>query len=338
MARKYTASVSLDLPRLLLKYAAGAGIDAAQACQQIGLDAAALQAPEGRMSFDQFNALWEAVACRANDSNFGLHFGESTPGYSGGHLLFAVMVNCATLGEALERFCRYHSLLADQAPPELHDEGQRLVFTFGQALICRHYAEAILAMFSVVVRRLTEDRVRPAEVHFAHCPPADPSEHARIFGALVLFDQPRNALALERQALGTPIFLANPALLATLEQFAQQTLDRLAPPDSWASRTSEMVRQLLLRGEKPQLPAVARALAISPRHLQNKLRADGVSYQALLDTIRKQMALDCLKRGEMTICEVAFLLGFSEQSAFTHAFRRWTGTTPSEYSGVSSRL
>src|SRR5512136_2823532 len=124
MARKHTASVSLDLPRLLLKHAAGMGIDAGQACQQIGLDAATLQNPKGRMSFDQFDALWEVVACQANDPNFGLHFGESAPGYSSGHLLLAVMVNCATLGEALERFCRYHGLLADGALPELRDEGQ----------------------------------------------------------------------------------------------------------------------------------------------------------------------------------------------------------------------
>ncbi len=337
MARKYTASVSLDLPRLLLKYAAGAEIDPDQVCREIGLDVAALQVPEGRMSSDQFNALWEAVAHRADDPYFGLHFGEAASSYSSGHVLFTVMVNCATLGEALERFCRYHSLLADQAPPELRDEGQCVVFTFGQTF-CRHYAEAILAMFSVVVRRLTEDRAQPAEVRFAHSPPADLAEHARVFGAPVSFNQPRNALALERQALGTPIFLANPALLATLEQFAQRALEQLVPADSWASCTIEMVRQLLLRGEKPQLTAVARALAISPRHLQNKLRAEGVSYQSLLDTIRKQMALDWLKRGEMTVCEIAFLLGFSEQSAFTHAFRRWTGMTPSEYSGALSLL
>jgi hypothetical protein len=72
MARRYTTSVSLDLPRLLLKYAAGAAIDA-QVCRQIGLDAAVLQVPEGRMSFDQFNALWGAMAHRADDPHFGLH-------------------------------------------------------------------------------------------------------------------------------------------------------------------------------------------------------------------------------------------------------------------------
>ena len=334
-ARIHTASVSLDLPRLLLRYAAGIGIDADTVCQRIGLDAAALQNPNRRMSFDQFNALWEAVACCANDPNFGLHFGESTPGYSGGHLLFAVMVNCATLGEALERFCRYHSLLADTALPELCDEGRYTVFTWGQvAMSGRHYVEAVLGMLNVTVGRLTENRVRPVEVRFAHHSPADLTEHQRIFGAPLLFEQPCNGLALERQALFTPIFLANPALLAALEQFAQGVLERLTPSDSWAGRTSEMVGKLLLRGDKPHLQAIARALAISPRHLQNKLRAEGVSYQELLDRVRKQIALDCLKRGEMTACEVAFLLGFSEQSAFNHAFKRWTGMTPTEYSGV----
>jgi AraC-like DNA-binding protein len=333
-ARKYTASVSLDLPRLLLKYAVGAGIDPDQVCEQIGLKAATLRDLEGRMSPDQFSALWETVAQRANDPNFGLHFGESAASYSSGHLLFAVMGNCATLGEALERFCRYHGLLADQAPPELIEEEHGAVFTFGSRLICRHYAEAILAMFSVVVGRLTENRVRPVQVRFAHRPPVALAEHQRVFGAPLLFNQPRNGLALNRPALHTPIFLANPALLATLEQFAQRSLEQIESPEPWTSRTCDAVRKLLLCGEKPQLLAVARALAISPRHLQNKLQAEGVSYQGLLDRVRKQMALDCLKRGEMTVCEIAFLLGFSEQSAFNHAFKRWTGTTPTEYSGA----
>jgi hypothetical protein len=136
--------------------------------------------------------------------------------------LFAVMMNCATLGEALERFCRYHRLLADGAPPQLCDEGQRRVFRWEQtAMLGWQYAEAVLAMLSVTVARLTANRVRPAEVRLAHPRLADVSEHRRIFGAPLMFDQPGYSLALDRQDLGAPIFLANPALLDTLEQFAQ---------------------------------------------------------------------------------------------------------------------
>jgi AraC-like DNA-binding protein len=331
--RRNNLSVSLDVPRLLLKYAAGLGVDVNDICQQVGLEAASIQNLEGRLSFEEFDALWEAVARRSNDPTFGLHFGEAAPNFSTGHILFAVMMNCATLGDALERFCRYHGLLVDGATPQLCDEGQCSIFNLeGMAMLGQQYAEAILAMLRVTVGRLTENRVRPTEVRLAHPSPLDVSEHQRIFSAPLLFDQPGYRLVFDREALGTSIFLANPALLTTLEQFAQRLLAQLTLTGPWTGRVSETVGKLLLRGEKPSISKVAGTLAISPRHLQNKLQLEGITYQKLLDTVRQQMAQDGLRRDGMTICDVAFLLGFSEQSAFNHAFKRWTGMTPLEYS------
>lgn len=330
---RHIASVSLDVPRLLLKYVAGLGVDAADICHQIGLEAASLQNLEGRLSIEKFDALWDAVACRVDDPAFGLHFGEAAPDFSSGHILFAVMMNCATLGDALERFCRYHGLLVDGAPPKLYDEGLYRVFSLEQVtMVNQQYAEAILAMFNATVERLTKNRVRPVEVRLAYPRPMDISEHQRIFGTVLVFDWPSYDLVLDRWALDTPIFLANPAFLTSLEQFAQRLLARVTMADSWTGRVSEVVGKLLLRGEKPHLSTVAGMLAISPRQLQNKLQVEGTAYQRLLDTARQHIAQDCLKQDGMTICEVAFLVGFSEQSAFNRAFKRWTGMTPLEYS------
>jgi AraC-like DNA-binding protein len=86
-----------------------------------------------------------------------------------------------------------------------------------------------------------------------------------------------------------------------------------------------------MQGEKPIADAVALDLAISTRHLQSKLKAEGTTYRHLLDQVRKELALDYLKRPEMTMFDIAFLLGFSEQSTFNHAFKRWTGSSPKEY-------
>jgi len=98
---------------------------------------------------------------------------------------------------------------------------------------------------------------------------------------------------------------------------------------------THLIGKMLSRGEKPMLDAVARELAVSTRHLQNKLKEEGSTYRAILDQLRKEIALEYLSKPEVTIYDVAFLLGFSEQSAFNHAFKRWTGSIPTEYQNGS---
>ncbi len=186
-------------------------------------------------------------------------------------------------------------------------------------------------MLNTVLKRLTGNDSHPIEVCFAHRSPTEPTEYERIFGICPHFDQPANCLALEPQARSMPIFLANPTLLMTLDRYARQLVSYCTPSEVWKDRTARTIRQILLRGEKPHLRNVAQALAISVRQLQYNLQAEGDAYQSILDAVRMQMAVDCLNRGDMTICEIAFLVGFSEQSSFNHSFKCWTGMTPSEY-------
>jgi AraC-like DNA-binding protein len=138
-------------------------------------------------------------------------------------------------------------------------------------------------------------------------------------------------MPLRRSDLALPIFLADPALLETLERFADERVQDLYGRDSWADRVTRAIEQTLSRGERPAIESAARDLQVSTRHLQSRLQAEGVSYQKLLDRTREEMALRYLGKPGVTICDIAFLLGFSEQSAFNHAFKKWTGKTPGEY-------
>ena len=322
----------MDVARLLLKYAADLGINTDAVCQCVDLDIATLQDLAGRMTTKAFDALWAGVADQANDPYLGLHFGVAIPGFSSGHILMVMMLNCSTLEESLARFCRYHGLLNDGAAPELKAEGDDVVFHLKPIPTEQsYYPEAVLAMLTVTIERLTENRVRPIEVRFTQPQPADLTEHRRIFGTRLLFAQPCAGMVFRREALRTAIFMANPTLLAALECLAQSMVGQLPPPSTWTLRTGGIVAQLLLRGEVPRLPMVARELVMSARNLQNKLHAEGTSFQALLDAERKRIALNCLSQTEMTLCEIALLLGFSEQSAFNHAFRRWTGSAPGDF-------
>jgi len=329
------ATASSDLTVILLKYASGLGIEIEDVCKEVGLDPAALNDPGARISADTFNALWEEVVLRSRDPDFGLHFGEGAHALFGGHILFSVMMNCPTVGDALRKFFRYHSLMADLNEMRISGRGAyasvRLETLRPGVKLHRHHCEAVLGIVVTSLRRLSENRIDPVEVRFAHPEPPDVTEHERVFRSPLLFRQPENRIILRKEDLALQIFLASPDLLEALERFAQERVQDLYGRDSWADRVTRSIGQMLSRGERPGIESAAQGLAVSTRHLQNRLKAEGVTYQKLLDRIREEMALRYLGKPEVTICDIAFLLGFSEQSAFNHAFKRWTGKTPGEY-------
>lgn len=336
MISKHTATVSTSLVHVLLKYAALSGGDARAICERVGLDPSALNEAQARIDLTLFDALWTEIARSLSDPDFGLHLAEwSRQAVGGGDVLSAVMMNSRTIGDAMRKLARYHDLATDGVRLELVQQGELFLYawypTHADMPPNRHYAEAILGMLVISLRNLTENQMQFHEIRFRHRRPKDLSLHQRILGAPLAFEQPRNELVIRSQEIERPIFLANPALLERLEQFAQEQLADLYSPHTWADRVVQIIAKMLLGGDKPAINTIAYELAISARQLQNKLKQEGVTYRALLDQVRKEIALGYLNKPGATICDIAFLLGFSEQSAFNHAFKRWTGSTPREY-------
>ncbi len=270
-------TASADLTRMLLKYASKASLEIRDICDAVTLDPSVLKNAGARIPIEQFNSIWEEIVSRTADNNFGLHFGQAAHHFLTGHVLFSVMMNCATVGEALEKYFRYHNLMADVVRPEMKPEDDLVHIRFKtihpRVRLQRHHSEYILSMLTSVLRQLTENKMRMIQVDFEHPRPADISEHQRIFQSRLIFEKGSNSLVFKGDCLKLPVFMSNPGLLETLEQYAQK----------------------------------------------------------LLDKVRKELALDYLKNPDMALYDVAFLLGFADQSAFNHAFRRWTGSYPMEY-------
>ena len=124
--------------------------------------------------------------------------------------------------------------------------------------------------------------------------------------------------------------LPNGELLGLLEGYAEKLLGRIRPEQTWSARVAEVLGRTLMDG-KPRVAQAARLLGVSRRGLQGKLKEEGTTYQAVLDQVRHQLAVAYLKEDAVTLAEAAFLLGFSDQSAFTHAFRKWTGDSPHRF-------
>ena len=137
-------------------------------------------------------------------------------------------------------------------------------------------------------------------------------------------------MVLDEAALGLAHPGSDPQLCELLEHHAQQQLRRLPGAEDFSAEVRRVLGATLRRGDA-RISAVAKELAMSGRSLQRRLNAEGSSFREELDRVRSELAVRLLSEGEADVREVAYLLGFSEPSAFHRAFKRWTGTTPAAY-------
>ncbi len=326
--------VSINFSRSLIQYAAARGVPVAELCEAAGIDADLLSRPDEKIEGRQSQRLWRKAEEALGDPDLGLHLGEQThPSVLG--LVGFVMLSCGRLGEALEKLIRYTNLLTDGVRGQIRRE--RTVATFEIAVTQdkanflrespRQQLESSFSTIVTVARALTGKNLPIQEVGFVHASPPRVTEHARIFAAPVRFSQSANRIVFAAEALDFPILLANRDLLPMFESQAEQ---RLTAQDSVASRVQrEIARQL--RGEAPNIGSIARALGIGERSLQRELATEQTSFRQLLDDARRELALSHLRNDKVSVAEIAFLLGFSEPSAFHRSFKRWTGQTPHAY-------
>ncbi|HEX8721426.1 MAG TPA: AraC family transcriptional regulator [Pyrinomonadaceae bacterium] len=329
-----SGTISVKAVGKILDAASGRGVSPAELCRAVSLDPAALEDPDGRIPYAQVVALYEEGARLTGDDAFGLHVGERTS-LRVFDVLGYVLMNSPTLGEGLRRAVRYHSIWSTGADYDLDAAGGRARVGYrylgADGDGCRQDCEMSLSIIVKFGRAATGVDWSPLEVCFRHAEPADTSEHRRIFRCPVRFSRPANEVAFDASLLALPLVGADPALSTVLERQAEEMLARLPRRQATGERVRQEIFQTLRAGGDAGLEKVARRLGLSARTLQRKLRDEGTSHQSLLDEIRRELSERYLREREMAIGEVAYLLGFSESSAFHRAFRRWTGLTPAEF-------
>jgi AraC-like DNA-binding protein len=327
-------SVSLDLVRILIRYVSAKGLDGMKLWHQTGLGEHLLQSGDARISARRFDTLWRAVENETGDLHFGLQLGQSVQKYASGNLLYAVLMNSPSVGEALGKFCRYHGIMSSAVQPRLIDSGtapQIILETPYPALTLDIGHEAfIFSLLASVIENLTGNRESIMEVRFSHQPPEKLDSYHRIFACPIKFRHTVSALLLAKSALEKPVFLANPHLLAELEFLAFRHVQQLSMGNSVSCKVANAISQMLINGDKPSVKVVAKDLAMSTRQLQQKLKNEQTGYQKLLDQVREQMAMRLLADRRHTISDITFILGYAEQSSFTHAIQKWTGKTPGQ--------
>lgn len=281
------------------------------------------------LPLERLHAFFDAAEVEARDPFLGVHIAQSLPRGAYGLLEFTCR-SAPTVGAALERIVRYISLLNELIEVTL-DGGvveQRIA---GQPLcVGRHGNEFFVAMLLNQARQLTgATTMRPQRVWLAHPRPRDVSLLVEALGTDRLeFDRERNGMALPPAALAVPLSTHDPALLALLDGQAEAALALRGSSSRFLGPLRQTIRDRLRDGV-PTLDEAARALAMSPRTLQRRLADEGTSWNQLVDDVRKELAVRWVEEGERPLGEIAFLLGYSELSAFLRALKRWTGRSAS---------
>jgi AraC-like DNA-binding protein len=327
-------SLQSSLFRTLFRVGESLGLPRARLLEATGETEERLAAPDTRVSYEALRRVWELLVSAGGSQPLGLRVAEFLePTHFG--LVGYVLVNSPDLRTALLRHCRVNALLdprtewltADtpsgmRAELRLHPED-------AWALALRHPTEGLMLGVVAAGRALTGTHWSPRRARFAHPRHAASAEVEAFLGIPVEYDAGVYVMEVDQGVLSLPIRHADIDLGNLLHARAEAALADAQASErrTWRERVSEVLAAQPRTGELGPGEVAAR-LAVSERTLQRRLREEGVSFAALEDAVRRERAFQLLRDGQLAQFEIAFLLGFSDPSAFTRAFRRWSGTTP----------
>jgi AraC-like DNA-binding protein len=314
------------------------GCDPAALFAQAGVDLAALEDPDARIPVQTTARVWRLAIAETRDPCFGLEVARHISPTTFQALGFAIL-SSGTLREVFERSVRYFRFVSEGATMKLDERRGSYRFAARTTASPPPPEESIDAFFAVTVRicRILTDRsFAPLGVELRRSSPPDPSPFARCFRAPVVFSAPEDAMTFDKRACDSRLAGARPEVARVIDRVIDETIARLRQ-----AQLSDRVRALLverLPGGEPTQAEIGRAIGLNTRALQRRLSAEGMTYARLIDDTRREMALAYVREARYSLTEVAYLLGFATPGAFTRAFRRWTGRSPSEHRrAISSR-
>ena len=278
-----------------------------------------------------FCRLFEEAARQTGDGNFGLWFGNQFRPHDLG-LWGYLAVSSPTLGVALRNiidtfpFHQQHSLL--RLAPR-NDGLLMLQYQIRAPDIVerRQDADLSLGMFLNIFRECLGRGWTPETVCFEHPRPVDAEQHEAAFGAPACFSQPANALVFRPEVLERPMPRRDPKMMAMMRACLETLGSKADDFEPLADRVRMSVRTRLPDGW-PSLEAIGEDLRLSPASIRRELARIGLTYKGLVQAVRRELALSYLRQRHLPLSEIAFLLGYSELSAFSRAVRRWTGRSP----------
>lgn len=322
-------NVAGDLANLLLSY-----LDA-NPLEKNGAEIVALRKQlsqynaNSRMPFTDWWYALEAIAKLYEKPHIGLEVGAYIqPSHCG--VLGYLSLSCEYLAEALQRFERFQRLLYEGNEAFTEARGDLVTFSwpFDYGHSTRESDETLISSLASYVRMLVGDEsLTPIKVGFVHAKPKNIRPYAEILGCDVEFGCKNTYVSFPTSMLALKVEKADPALRALLDQQAHALLDVLPNGDHFEQKFYKFLLRAMQDGNAT-IEEVARYMKMSSRTLHRRLEERSLVFKELLQKTRQQLAVQYLKERRLTMSEIALLLGYSEQSAFSRAFKQWVGITP----------
>lgn len=305
------------------------GRDVRQLLLAFDLSEADVDNSEQRIPQNVVSDLWDRAALLSGDPSFGMRALQTLSARRRGLVEF-LLLNSPTLGSMIERGLRYERLWQEGRGAAMETRGDVTVLRWTTAAGLRFSAplsEFALALVVLMARAATHQPLY-GEARFPHAAPAELHRYEAVFSGPLHFNAGELSLSFPTSLLATPLPRADGALLEILECHARDALARLPTTHS----TAQAVRQALtlaFREDGASPDSIAGKLHMSGRTLRRRLADEGVTYQSIVEELRRELATEYLANPRISVTEIGFLLGFADTATFSKAFRRWTGKSPS---------
>lgn len=306
------------------------GLDPEALFRSEGLELELPIEPGTRLPYAKLDALRARAAQASGDPAFGLRVAECVhPSYLGA-LGYAVLAS-KTLRDGFERIHRFVRVLNEQGRFDLVDEPDalRARLSVGQeSLDPVARDDGQLALLVTLCRLNAGESLNPVEVSFVHPAPVDVTPYEALFRCPLEFGAAANELAISTADADRLLPSANDVLAQMNERVVIQRLAQL-DRDNVTGRVRAAIMEQLPSGNVSD-ESVAVTLHMTPRTLHRRLKEDGESFRTVLTSVRRDLAEQYLADHSLTLTEITFLLGFSEMSSFSRAYKNWNGISPSE--------
>ena len=326
-------TVSTHCIRLLTDYAVARGLSLSELLSHCSIDRSVLDDPDARIEFMSYAALLDFLSVRLEEPHIGLKLGASARLAHLGTSGLAQMA-CSNVQELLPRMVRYNALILDAFYDDLELCDDEVVLNWRSKLpenipLSRHHAELNFAMTQSLIPHFTGREVFPTRVWFRQSAPKNPDVLEDFFRCKVRFDAPIDLIACDSEVMGWELRSPDPATLGMLDRICEQQLKALGEQQEpeWLVDCKRAINTSLPNGQ-PALPDMAERLGMPQSQLRRKLAEHGLNFRGLVEERRQALAERYIADPELSLVEVAVLLGFSEQSAFHRAYKRWTGEAP----------
>lgn len=322
-------TISIAFVEAVLQGLREKGFDADELLAQIGLSPSLLALPHARVSSDAYTMLLRLIAQVLDDEFFGQDSRRMKVGSFA--MLCHSVIGCRNLERAFKRGLRFFALMLDDIRPSLSCQGGLAVLSLSENAPAREFAHETLLMF---IHRLAcwlvNRRIPILWAGFRYAQPPQAGEYPLMFTADLRYGQAQTQIAFDPKYLSLPVVRTADQLKEFLTIAPENLLVQYKDNNSLAAQIQRRLREVP-PSDWPGFDEIADDMGTSASTLRRRMEAEGQSYQAIKDHLRRDMAITLLSDSSMSVMDIAAELGFAETSAFHRAFKKWTGANPGEY-------